>query len=154
MAPGRTAGDGQPTPVVVGLGDPVMDVLFHVTHEFLARVADEPGGCVPVDSRQMAELMAAADAETHERLMIPGGSAANVLKGLANLGLSSDGAPVLDCRFVGMVGADDTGAAYRRKLSAQHVTPCLLVRRAPRLCKSMPICRRTARCLVVNRLWE
>ncbi len=53
---------------------------------------------------------------------IPGGSAANVLKGIANLTSGS-----AHCRFVGMVGRDATGTEYRDKLAAQGVEPVLLV---------------------------
>jgi sugar/nucleoside kinase (ribokinase family) len=52
---------------------------------------------------------------------IPGGSCANVTKGLAML---SDGA--LRVRFVGMIGADASGAEYREKLAAEDVEPMLL----------------------------
>lgn len=40
------------------------------------------------------------------------------MKGLANLGRKS--------KFIGMVGQDGVGEAYRRKLAAQHVEPLLL----------------------------
>ncbi|GFH31539.1 PfkB domain-containing protein, partial [Haematococcus lacustris] len=33
---------------IVGMGDPVMDVLALVSHEFLSSVAGEVGGCCPV----------------------------------------------------------------------------------------------------------
>ncbi len=39
---------------------------------------------------------------------IPGGSAANVMKGLANISRRS-----LPCKFMGMVAKDETGAEYR-----------------------------------------
>lgn len=54
---------------------------------------------------------------------IPGGSAANVMKGIANIA-GTNGAR---CRFVGMIGTDATGAEYRRKLTSQGVEPLLLV---------------------------
>lgn len=53
---------------------------------------------------------------------IPGGSAANVMKGIANITSGS-----AHCRFVGMVGRDATGSEYRDKLAAQGVEPVLLV---------------------------
>ena len=42
-----------PPPCVVGLGDPVMDVLVHVSHEFLGAVSTEPGGCFQIDAQLM-----------------------------------------------------------------------------------------------------
>jgi sugar/nucleoside kinase (ribokinase family) len=54
---------------------------------------------------------------------VPGGSAANVLKGLARV---SGGE--LACRLLGMVGADEAGALYTEQLRRQGVEPMLLVR--------------------------
>ena len=53
---------------------------------------------------------------------MPGGSAANVVKGLANI-MGKDVA----CTFVGMVGQDETGRQYKAGLAAQGVQPMLLV---------------------------
>ncbi|GLC40082.1 hypothetical protein PLESTB_000627100 [Pleodorina starrii] len=107
-------------PVVVGLGDPVMDILANVSPEWLATVTAEPGGCLPISPDTMDQLLADAGKQS-ELVRIPGGSAANVVKGIANI--AGGGAR---CRFVGMIGSDDTGAEYRRKLAAQGVEPLLL----------------------------
>ncbi len=56
---------------------------------------------------------------------MPGGSAANVLKGLAGVSGSS-----LRCQLVGMVGNDEAGAFYTDSLRRQGVEPALLVRGA------------------------
>lgn len=47
-------------PRVVGLGDPVMDILAHVSHDYLASVASEPGGCFAIPPEEMATLLASA----------------------------------------------------------------------------------------------
>ena len=81
----------------------------------------------------------------HRLLMcrVPGGSAANVMKGLAGLqaaqqdsGDSDSGSSSSSCSrgggrrvavsFVGMVGADAVGAEYRRSIAAHGVQPLLL----------------------------
>jgi len=56
---------------------------------------------------------------------LPGGSAANVLKGLAGV---SDGS--LRSQLVGMVGNDEAGSFYTQQLRQHGVEPVLLVRRA------------------------
>ena len=61
-------------------------------------------------------------------MRVPGGSAANVLKGLAGV---SGG--TLQCQFVGMVGSDEAGAFYAQQLRSHGVEPLLLVR-APWAC--------------------
>ena len=112
-----------------------------------ARVFDacgisEPGGCVPVDSDDdIRSLLSACgeqwiagagsfdqasesfseylpDGNPMEPSYCPGGSAANVAKGVANLGG--------DAAFVGMIGRDDIGARYRDLLRSQKVRPILL----------------------------
>ncbi len=45
------------TPVVVGLGDPVMDILANVSAEWLSAVTQEPGGCLPVPPEEMEQLL-------------------------------------------------------------------------------------------------
>ena len=52
---------------------------------------------------------------------VPGGSAANVLKGLASLAPAS-----LSVAFVGMVGQDEAGWEYRQSITAHGVRPLLL----------------------------
>lgn len=90
--------------------------------EFLVRIGAQPGGCSLVEPGQMAALTAAAAAHAVPA-HVPGGSAANVLKGLAGV---SGGR--LRCQLVGMVGADATGARYMQQLQAHGVEAALLVR--------------------------
>lgn len=70
---------------------------------------------------EMAALTAAAVAHATP-VRIPGGSAANVLKGLAGV---SGGQ--LRCEMVGMVGADEAGESYTRELRSHGVEPRLAV---------------------------
>ena len=51
-----------PPVLVMGLGDPVMDILASVTPNFVASVTAEPGGSFAVCPAEMAELMARASA--------------------------------------------------------------------------------------------
>jgi sugar/nucleoside kinase (ribokinase family) len=130
--------------LVVGLGDPVSDILVRLDDADLARRVfakcgiDEPGGCLPVDSDADIQRLltacgdewvdgagvptATADEEEDscEPSFCPGGSAANVCKGIANLSLGCDAA------FVGMIGRDDVGRRYQSLLAAQNVRPVLL----------------------------
>ena len=139
-------GRASPSPgLVVGLGDPVSDILVRLDEpRVAARVfdacgIDEPGGCLPVATAQDVDHLLAACARewiqggaagadgadprddsvaAPEPTYCPGGSAANVMKGIANLGG--------EAAFVGMIARDDVGARYRRLLEAQGVRPVLL----------------------------
>ncbi|CAG9460645.1 unnamed protein product [Pedinophyceae sp. YPF-701] len=126
-----TSGAAQ-APTVVCIGDPVMDLILRVSPETLAELGCAPGGCVSVEGDEMSSITARASADgAPER--IPGGSSANVAKGLASLAGDS-----LRVRFVGMVGNDDVGTSYRSKLEAAGVDPVLLTTTGPET---------TARCL-------
>eukprot|EP00879_Flechtneria_rotunda_P019425 GHRR01020403.1.p1 GENE.GHRR01020403.1~~GHRR01020403.1.p1 ORF type:complete len:362 (+),score=81.26 GHRR01020403.1:226-1311(+) len=105
---------------VIGLGDPVMDVLFRVDYQFLSTIAERSGGCIPITHEEMVWL-AQLTAGHAEPSRVPGGSAANVLKGMANI---SSGR--VHCILMGMVGADATAKDYKQKLQKQGVQPMLL----------------------------
>ena len=49
---------------VVGLGDPVMDLLASVSAEFLAGITAEPGGCFTVSPKEMEILLADVEKQT------------------------------------------------------------------------------------------
>ena len=143
---GASSTDTRRTPgLVVGLGDPVSDILVRLEDPDLAQRVfakcgvEEPGGCLPVDSDQDIQrfLTACADEwvdgagvpnETMDEesgsawqpSYCPGGSAANVCKGIANLSAGCE------ATFVGMVGRDEVGKRYRSLLQAQNVRPVLL----------------------------
>jgi sugar/nucleoside kinase (ribokinase family) len=97
-----------PTFDLIGIGNPIMDVLAHVNDDFLrAHVAGEKGGMVLVDDQDMATLIAKLDVQF---AVTPGGSAANAVLGAAKLGLKTT--------FLGKIGADQTAADYRANFVA------------------------------------
>jgi sugar/nucleoside kinase (ribokinase family) len=113
--------------MIVGVGDPVLDVVVHVPHAALAALDAEPGGCAAVDAPAMAALLAlpAVAAAPAPPRRAPGGSAANVCKVLAALA-----AGAREVRFVGMAGADAAGGEYAAALQAQGVAPVLITNTA------------------------
>jgi len=97
-----------PTFDLIGIGNPIMDVLAHVNDDFLrAHVAGDKGGMVLVDDQDMATLIAKLDVQF---AVTPGGSAANAVLGAAKLGLKTT--------FLGKIGADQTAADYRANFVA------------------------------------
>jgi hypothetical protein len=52
---------------IVGLGDPVMDVVVPVSQEFLSTITQHPGGCLPVDGAEMETLLRSCT-QAHEPL--------------------------------------------------------------------------------------
>jgi sugar/nucleoside kinase (ribokinase family) len=97
-----------PTFDLIGVGNPIMDVLAQVNDDFLRQhVAGDKGGMVLVDDQDMAALIARLDVQF---AVTPGGSAANAVLGAARLGLKT--------AFLGKIGADQTAADYRANFVA------------------------------------
>ena len=98
----------QPTFDLIGVGNPIMDLLAHVPESFLAtHVAGDKGGMVLVDHTDIARLVAKLDTDY---AVTPGGSAANATLGAVRLGLRAT--------YVGKIGADKTAADYHANFVA------------------------------------
>ena len=91
----------QPTFDLVGVGNPIMDLLAHVPESFLTHVAGEKGGMVLVDDSDIVNLVAQLG---DQPAVSPGGSAANATLGATRLGLRTT--------YVGKIGTDKTALDY------------------------------------------
>ena len=97
---------------VFGIENPLIDLLAQVPETFFEQVGVEKDAMYLVDmERHQTLLKALADVAVHPE---PGGSCANTLLGIAQLGGKS--------AFCGKVGADDYGRVYIEKLEAAGVT--------------------------------
>ncbi len=97
---------------VIALGNALVDLQARVPHDFLARVGASPGSMTLVDGpRQELVLAALRDIDVTTS---SGGSAANTVAGLAEMG----GRGAYCCR----VGDDEYGAFYLEDLSRLGVT--------------------------------
>lgn len=85
---------------VVGIGNAIVDVLTQSDDQFLAHMGIEKGIMQLVERERAETLYGAMD----NRVQAPGGSVANTLAGLGNLGLKTG--------FVGRVADDALGTFY------------------------------------------
>ena len=93
---------------LIGIGNPIMDLLAHVPESFLtAHVAGEKGGMVLVDEHDIAALVGKLGTDY---AVTPGGSAANATLAAAKLGLKTT--------FLGKIGGDVTARDYRANFTA------------------------------------
>lgn len=92
---------------VVGIGNAIVDVLSQTDDTFLGHMGIEKG-IMQLIERDRAELLYAA---MQARTEAPGGSVANTLAGLGNLGLST--------AFIGRVRDDALGRFYARSMAAE-----------------------------------
>ena len=91
---------------VIGIGNAVMDVIAQSDDAFLSRMGIEKG-IMQLIEQDRAELLYG---EMGERRQIPGGSVANTVAGVANLGLKT--------AFIGKVRDDDVGREYAERTRA------------------------------------
>jgi len=95
---------------IIGIGSALLDVLARVPEGFVATLPGGKGGMVLVEAPEMAALVARLP---QDATLVPGGSAANTVLGLAQLGLSG--------RMLAKVGADERGGLYRSNALAAGV---------------------------------
>ena len=97
-----------PTLDLLGVGNPIMDLLAHVPESFLtAHVAGEKGGMVLVDDADIVRLL---NAHQDDYAVMPGGAAANTTLGVIRLGLRAG--------FLGKIGGDITAETYFENFTA------------------------------------
>ena len=89
---------------VIGIGNAIVDVICPTDDNFLDIMGIEKGIMQLVEKERAETLYAAMD----ERRQVPGGSVANTLAGLGNLGLET--------AFIGRVRDDALGRFYARSL--------------------------------------
>lgn len=88
---------------IIGVGNPLLDVLARVPESFLAQIDGEKGGMLHTGPDT---LQAIIQTLPHGMTRSPGGSAGNTTFALARLGLRT--------AFIGKVGRDDQGDFYRK----------------------------------------
>ncbi|PJE31151.1 5-dehydro-2-deoxygluconokinase [Pseudooceanicola marinus] len=88
---------------VIGIGNAVMDVLTQSDDAFLDRMGIEKGIMQLIEQERSEFLYG----EMGERHQIPGGSVANTVAGVANMGLKT--------AFIGKVRDDEVGREYAAK---------------------------------------
>ena len=98
----------------LGLSHTIIDHYLFVTESELQSQAHEKGGWTPIDHPTLLDILAK---NTNLATTAPGGSAANVIKGLAQLGHT--------CAVIGKVGADAPGEYYAKSMLKQGIVPIL-----------------------------
>ena len=106
----------QPKKSIIGIGNALMDIVVKLPNDDILQKNNLPkGGMILVNSATSNDIN--AQTSNFERNLVPGGSAANTIDGLANLGVET--------AFVGKVGNDQLGEKYAQGLSTIGVNPQL-----------------------------
>jgi sugar/nucleoside kinase (ribokinase family) len=104
---------------VFSVENPLVDLIAHVDAPFLAARGKRPGTMHLIDEAESASLAASLAAPR----VLPGGSAANTLRGVAWLNRDGMLPPPV---FGGAVGRDALGDGYREGLARAGVEPVLV----------------------------
>jgi sugar/nucleoside kinase (ribokinase family) len=107
---------------IIGIGNALMDIVVKLPDHTLLQKNNLPkGSMVLVDAATSDSIN--QQTKEFERILSPGGSAANTVHGLANLGIETG--------FIGKVGTDDLGNTYRFELEKIGAKPNLFSSNTP-----------------------
>lgn len=96
---------------VIGIGNPLLDFTFNVEDSLLNELGLEKGRCNLIDKEKSKEIL--EKLKNQEKIISPGGSAANVLSGISFLGGNT--------AQIGKIGKDNHGEIYESKTSEQGI---------------------------------
>jgi sugar/nucleoside kinase (ribokinase family) len=105
---------------VLGIGAPLIDHVIQVNENFLNSLHAAKGSMKSIDSPSFSHLLDLCHDSVNLRM---GGSCANVMKGLAQLGHA--------CAFLGKIGEDDKGVDFTESLGKSHVIPLMIKSSTP-----------------------
>lgn len=100
---------------VVGIGNPLMDILVNVDENVLESFGFKKGIMHLVDAETSSKILNLFNKDSIK--LIPGDSTANTLAGIANLGAK--------VAFFGKIGSDEFGTMYKDNLEKSNIKPCL-----------------------------
>jgi len=99
---------------ILGMGNALVDVLVRVEKDSILDELQLPKGSMQlIDEERLAEIEARIDG--FERVLVSGGSAANTIHGLAELGIETG--------FIGSAGRDAWGDFYINDLKDKGIVP-------------------------------
>ncbi len=101
---------------VLGLGNALVDILARLENDNLLEKLNLPKGSMQLVDGDSANKVMEATAHLKKDLA-SGGSAANTIHGLANLGIKTG--------FIGKIGKDELGEVFKADMSSNDITPHL-----------------------------
>ncbi len=101
---------------VLGLGNALVDILARISNDAILQELSLPKGSMQLVDEQNAEYVSNALIGL-PKAQASGGSAANTIHGLANLGIQTG--------FIGKVGNDDLGSFFKHDMEQFNIFPHL-----------------------------
>ena len=101
---------------VLGLGNALVDILARINDDAMLQQLSLPKGSMQLVDEQNATNVSLA-IKDFQKAQASGGSAANTIHGLANLGIQTG--------FIGKVGVDDLGTFFKQDMEQSNIFPHL-----------------------------
>ena len=110
---------------ILGIGNALVDILVRTNDDqLISRLGLPKGGMILVDGELSARIQQEI---THLEIKVAtGGSVANAIQGIAEIGVS--------CGYLGSVGSDDLGGLFKSKLDKRSVSSLLKASTLPTGC--------------------
>ena len=101
---------------ILGMGNALVDIMTLLNDDLVLETFKLPKGSMTLVDRELSNLI---HVETIglKKVMASGGSAANTIHGLANLGVSA--------AFIGKIGNDEMGEFFRKDMENNNIHPIL-----------------------------
>jgi len=102
---------------VLGIGNALVDIITMLNDDQIISSLNLPKGSMTLVDRALSERIQ-LEIEDQKRILVTGGSVANAINGVANLGIP--------CGFLGTVGRDELGRLFENEQIAQGIQPLLI----------------------------
>lgn len=102
---------------ILGIGNALVDIITMLQDDQIINSLNLPKGSMTLVDRELSERIQIA-IEDEKRILVTGGSVANAINGVANLGVP--------CGFLGTVGRDRLGKLFEGEQRNQGIEPLLI----------------------------
>ncbi len=102
---------------ILGIGNALVDIITMLNDDQIIRLLNLPKGSMTLVDREMSDRIQ-TEIVKEERLLVTGGSVANAINGVANLGVP--------CGFLGTIGMDELGKLFEEEQINQGIQPLLI----------------------------
>ncbi|MCE1198916.1 MAG: adenosine kinase [Marinilabiliales bacterium] len=102
---------------ILGIGNALVDIVTMLNDDQIINRLELPKGSMTLVERELSDRIQ-EEIAAEKRLLVTGGSVANAINGIANLGVS--------CGFLGAIGKDELGKLFEEEQIGQGITPLLL----------------------------
>ena len=102
---------------ILGIGNALVDIITILRDDQIISSLNLPKGSMTLVDRMISDQVQ-VKIEDEKRILVTGGSVANAINGIANLGVP--------CGFLGTVGEDDLGKLFEEEQKNQGIQPLLI----------------------------